>query len=326
MNNQDFKKRVADALEPVKTVINMNQTIEEAIQSLRSKDVTHTISYFYVVDDQNKLVGVVPTRKLLFCDPKLKIASVMESSTIKVRDDQTLQDAMEVFANRNLLALPVVDKDERLVGMIDVGTYTEESFDVADAQHRQDVFQMIGVTIEEEKKVSMWKHYRLRMPWLFCNIFAGVVCAIISRINEEVLSRFLLLAMFIPLVLTLSESTSMQSMTQSLQFLRRPRFKLSQALRTAFREWQVMIIVAISCGLFVGGVSLFWGDGALASFTIASGIFIGITTSVSFGILIPIFLHTTRLDPKVASGPVVLMFADILTTLLYLTLASWWLL
>ena len=85
-------------------------------------------------------------------------------------------------------------------------------------------------------------------------------------------------------------------------------------------------MVALSCGSLVGAVSILWGDGLIASLSIGIGIMISITVSVIFGIMIPIFLHTTRLDPKVASGPVVLMFADVLTTFLYLSLSSWWLL
>lgn len=326
MEHTDLNKLIRDVVEPVHTVLHFDTTVEEALSSLRKKDVAHAISYFYVVDNDNKLVGVVPTRKLLFCDLHTKIIDITDHSIFSIHEDQTLEDAMEIFAHKNLLALPVVDRENHLIGMVNVQMYMEESFDIADSQHRRDIFQLIGISMEEERKVSIWKQYKLRMPWLFCNIFSGVVCAIILGIKEELLAKFLLLAMFIPLVLALSESTSMQSMTQSLQFLRRPRFSWKVAFFRAFKEWQVMLLVGASCGLFVGTVSLFWGDGFLPSLTIATGIFIGVTVSISFGILIPIFLHTTRMDPKVASGPVVLMFADIITTILYLTLASWWLL
>jgi magnesium transporter len=326
MKETDLYKKVADFIDPLGVCLHANSTVEGTLIELRKTEIADKISYLYVVDDEHKLVGIVPTRRLLFCKPEQKIQDIMDFSVIRIKNDQTLKDAMEIFANHNLLALPVVDKDNKLLGTIDVQMYMEESFDVADAQHRRDIFQLIGITIEEKKKFSLWKQYRLRMPWLFCNIFAGIICAIISRINEAVLAKFLLLAMFIPLVLTLSESTSMQSMTQSLQFLRRPRFSWKIALSMAFKEWQVMLLIALSCGFLVGGVSLFWGDGLIASLTISIGILIGVTTSISFGIMMPIVLHTTRLDPKVASGPVVLMFADVITTLIYLSIASWWLL
>ncbi len=326
MKETDIHKPIRDYIEPVNIFLYSNNTVDEALAELRQKDIADKISYLYVIDESKKLVGIVPTRKLLFCKPDQKIHDIMDHSVISIKENQTIKDAMEVFATHNLLALPVVDMENKLLGTTDVQMYMEESFDIADAQHRRDIFQLIGITVEEEKKYSLSKQYRLRMPWLFCNIFAGIICAIISRINEAVLGKFLMLAMFIPLVLTLSESTSMQSMTQSLQFLRRPRFSWKVAITQAFREWQVMLLIAISCGLLVGTVSLFWGDGFLASLTICIGILLGVTTSISFGIMMPIILHTTKLDPKVASGPVVLMFADVITTLIYLSIASWWLL
>jgi magnesium transporter len=145
-------------------------------------------------------------------------------------------------------------------------------------------------------------------------------------VNEDVLSKFLLLAFFIPLVLTLSESSSMQSVAQSLQFLRRPRFHWKIAWIRSVREWQIVALLALTSGILVGGLSLFWGDGFLVSFAIGIGIIAGVIISSLFAISVPIILHRLRLDPKVAAGPVVLMIVDILTTAVYLGLATWWLL
>ncbi len=163
------------------------------------------------------------------------------------------------------------------------------------------------------------------MPWILCNVFSGVMCAIISRYFEVVLGRYLLLAFFIPLVLTLSESTSMMSMTQSLLFLRRPRFRWATAIPRGLQEWKLMLLIAITCGVLVGGLSLFWGEGILPSLAIGFGILFGVGLSVVFGIGLPVILNRLKLDPKVASGPVVLMIADMLTTAIYLGLATWWL-
>jgi magnesium transporter len=115
-------------------------------------------------------------------------------------------------------------------------------------------------------------------------------------------------------------------MAQSLQYLRRPRFNWKTAIKRAKREWQTIGLLALSCATLVGVLSLFWEGGFLASFTIGVGILLSVTLSSLFGLLITVLLHRFRLDPKVASGPVVLMVADMLTTALYLSLATWWLL
>ena len=324
--NRYLTKLVSDVARPVETVVHANDTVEDALKSLREKHIQEKIIYFYVVDEEQKLLGVVPTRKLLLAELTSIVTDIMETSVIRLSINQTLHEAMEIFARHSLLALPVVDNEGHLLGSIDVEMYIEESFDIADARHRSDVFQIIGISLEEEKKRSIFGDYRVRMPWIFCNMIGGVLCAVISNFNENVLGKFLLLAMFIPLVLTLSESVSMQAMTQSMQFLRRPRNTWRLSLIRGFKEWKIVGLIALSSGFLVGLISLFWGDGFMPSATIGIGIMISVTLSSTFGILFPIFLHKTKLDPKVASGPVVLMLADVLTTAIYLSIATWWLL
>ncbi len=323
IKKNDLSKPVSECVRQVGTVLNINDTIEEALPKIREIEVSEKIVYFYALDDEGRLIGVVPTRQLILSKPSTKIKDIVKHSIIRIRTHQTLEDAMEVFERHRLLALPVVDDKEKFVGTIDVQFYVEESFDVADSRHRRDMFQLLGLSLEEGKPISVIKHYRYRMPWLFCNMISGFVCAIIANVNELVLNQFLLLAMFIPLVLTLSESVSMQSMTQSLQFLKRPRISMSYALMNAFKEWKIVWLVAVTSAFIVGTVSLFWGDGFMPSLIIGSGILISVTLSAAFGIVFPVFLHKTNLDPKVASGPVVLMLADALTTFIYLSLATW---
>lgn len=311
---------------PVQTVILITHTVDEALASLRSKNIPQKIIYIYVTDDKDRLKGVVSTRQLLLGKPDQKIEEIMIKNIVKVYANEPMKNILALFSEHPLLALPVVDEKEKLIGIIDIQMLTEEKIDIANAQERADIFQMIGITLEEGKKIPLLRSYRLRMPWLLCNVFSGIVCAVISRFYEVVLSEYLLFAFFIPLVLTLSESSSMQSMAQSIQFLKRPRFSWKTAIKRGRREWRLIGLLAISCAVLVGGLSLFWDGGAIASFTIGAGILGSVTISSLFGLAVPLVLYRFRLDPKVASGPLVLMMADILTTALYLSLATWWLL
>jgi len=160
------------------------------------------------------------------------------------------------------------------------------------------------------------------MPWIFCNMIGGFACAIISRIFELVLLDVIILAMFIPLVLTLSESISMQSLTYSLQLLNRPKISRNRILSRIAKEWKMVLFLALTCGIIVGGVSLFWGGGFPPAFSIAIGIILSVTITGTLGAAIPLILHSRQLDPKVAAGPVVLMFADVITTTIYLGLST----
>lgn len=323
---KNFDKPLRDFVDPVRTTVHVDQTIEEALTFLREKHIEEEIIYIYVVDDERRLTGVVPTRSLLLSEPDTPILSVMDTSLITLNSEQTLQEAMEFLESHRLLALPVVDDKNHLLGVINVGHYLEEKVDVANARRRFDIFQMIGMVVEEGKRASVWNGYRSRMPWIFCNMFGGFACAIISRTFELVLAKVLLLAMFIPLLLTLSESISMQSMTQSMQLLKRQTHHLKYLFQALIREWQTVALLAISSGIIVGAVSLFWGDGLPPALTIGFGIMVSVLISASIGSAVPLILHARRWDPRVAAGPVVLMFADVLTTLIYLSLGTWWLL
>lgn len=326
MAKNDLNRRVGDFISPVQTTIRYNMTVDEALAHIKKYRLGDKIFYFYVVDGDMKLKGVVSTRNLLLSPPEKEIHEISESNVISISAGHTLREAVELLTQHRLLALPVVDEENRLMGIIDVQLYLEEAVDVAKARHSStDLFQVLGLKLEEGKRASTWLTYRTRMPWIFCNMIGGILCAIISRLFETVLVEVILLAMFIPLVLSLSESISMQSMTYSLQLLNRPRVSGKKGIQRVLSEWKMVLLLGITCGIIVGGLSLLWGDGFHPAIAISAGIILSVTITGTVGAAIPLVLHARKLDPKVAAGPVVLMTADVITTIIYLGLSSWWL-
>ena len=322
----NLHRKAKECVANVQTILYEDDTIDKALQNIRGKDIHDQVLYFYVLNHEGKLVGVVSTRELLLRDKEKTIKEMMSKNIIYLHEDQTLDEAMVIMESQQLLALPVLDHEGKFLGVIDVSHYLEESVDVANTKKRMQIFQMMGFVLDEGKQVSTWHSYRSRMPWIFCNMFGGLACAVISRLYELVLSKVLLLAMFIPLVLSLSESISMQAMAQSLHLPHSSKYGKEHPLKKIFRQWKIFSLLAVSCGVIVGGISLFWGDGIEPAFVIMAGIMISIFITALIGAAVPILLHTKRLDPKVASGPVVLMMADVITTTIYLTIATWLLL
>jgi len=306
----------------VQTTIREDQTIDQALSYLRKKHIEDKILYFYALDEEEKLVGVVSARDLLLNESATLISDIMDTNVISLPSTHTLQEAMAILEMQRLLAIPVLDKDGKFLGVIDVSHYLEKSIDVANTKQRFQIFQMLGFVIDEGKKTSTLKSYSRRMPWIFCNMFGGIACAIISRIYEDVLSHVLILAMFIPLVLSLSESISMQSMTQNLNRPNPKSLIKGSLLRSVFIQWKLFALLGITCGVVVGALSLLWGDGVGPAITIMISIMISVLLTALIGAAVPIFLHARRLDPKVASGPIVLMCADVFTTIVYLSIAS----
>lgn len=313
---------VKDYLQPAIIVICKDDTVEETVKILRKKGRESKVFYFYVVGEDGVLMGTVGTRALLIAELQTKVKEIMDTRVIHLKEDQAIESAMEILAKYRLLALPVTDEQHRLKGIFDIQACLEENVDLLKAQRNQDVFQLIGVTQTEMLYRSPLRSYKKRMPWILCNMIGGIACAMVSFFYRDVLGQVLILAMFIPLVLTVSESISTQSMTHSFQILRKQKITCRKIFTQMFLEVRVALIMAFTSGITVGIVSFFWDKNWMVSAVIAVGITLSVIFSSVTGSCIPLFLHLKKLDPKVASGPVVLTLADIITTVLYLSIAS----
>ncbi|MBS0630008.1 MAG: magnesium transporter [Verrucomicrobia bacterium] len=327
MNLTNLQQKVSDFISPVKTTLSVDHTVDDALAHIRKQQLDDQIFYLYVIDQQACLKGVVSTRNLLLSPAESKIEHILEDTIVSISSEHSLQQAKEILTQHRLLAVPVVDGQNRFLGVIDIQLYLGETVDINKAKtNSTDLFQLLGLHLEESKPRSTWLFYRTRMPWIFCNMVGGIACAIISRVYEMVLLEVILLAMFIPLVLTLSESISMQSMTYSLQLIHRPKVSFKRYMSQILSETKMVSLLALTSGLIVGGLSLLWREGWRPPIAIAAGIIISVTISGAIGAAMPLLLHARKLDPKVAAGPVVLMLADVITTTIYLGISTWWLL
>lgn len=326
LSREEMQRPVREFLSPVEIVLYTDQTIDEAVKYLHQSHIDEKIFYFYVLDRRGQLKGVASTRALVLNPPETLVGAVMEESFAFLNAEQTLKEAMHLIEKHRLLALPVVDDRFRFLGVIDVEIYFDDTIRKINGLVRKDIFQFIGLKIEEGKVATPWKGYRARMPWLLCNVGSGLVCAVIARVFQIVLAKFLILAMFIPLVLTLCESVSMQAMTQSLAILRGPQLSGPLIRRRIWLEVKTVFFLSITCSLIVGGLSYFWGEGWEPAYMIGTALVFAIMVAAIVGILMPLTLRLCDLDPKMASGPVILMIVDVAATAIYFTMAYIWLL
>lgn len=323
MTYQNLDKLAKEVVKPINTVVNVRDTIDQALTKLIEKNIDPKISYFYVVDDDDQLLGVVSTRKLLLKERTTKISDIMDTNLVTLDEDQNLREALELFYNFRLLAFPVIDGKGKLLGIVDIDMYVEEPCEVTNNKQKWDVFQVIGYSLEDERRGTVLKSYFMRLPWLFCSLIGGLFCAWIANLNKEVLSKMLMLAMFLPLILALSEAISIQSMTSAIHYLKRPKINFRVSFKRGIRELRVVFLVGLTAGLFVSLSSLLFETGYLPTIAIGFSIIIATLFSAAFGMLFPFLMSRGKLDFKVASGPVVLMLADIFTVILYLGLASY---
>jgi magnesium transporter len=305
------------------TKLNLGQTIAEALDWLRLHPPQGRIIYFYVVDGEGSLQGVVPTRRLLLHPPGTPLADIMVPNVLALPARATVLEACEFFIQHRLLAFPVVNDQNRLLGMVDLELYTEELGRLGETSNRDDLFQLIGVHVANVKQGSPLFAFRNRFPWLGCNLGAGILAAFLSGVFQEELNRVVALAFFIPVVLNLAESVGSQSVSLSLQVLhgRLPTWKaLLQKLRG---ELVTGLLLGLGSGAVVALVALVWLGQMRVALCLVGAITGGVAGSAVLGIAMPILLRLLRLEPRVAAGPIALAGADILTILLYLNLARW---
>lgn len=308
------------------TALNQELTIEEALEKIRMEGIGERIVYFYVVDNEKKLVGVLPTRRLLTASKNTRIKDIMISRVAALPENATVYDACEFFATYKFLALPVVDKDRKIIGIVDVNIFTEELLeldpDIETRQSKSDIFEIIGFTIEEIKNATPLKAWRYRFPWLVTTILSGTVCAILAGIFEATLAESIVIAFFITLVLGLGESISIQSMTVAIQALHTNRPSKEWYLKSIIKELKTAALLGLSSALFVFTVIVIWKKDFNAAFVVGLSIIMVELLAAFWGITVPSILHRTKLDPKISTGPVTLALTDIGTILFYLGSAS----
>lgn len=301
----------------------VEQTIYQALETLRAEPPSGRIIYFYVIDHQRRLRGVVPTRRLLLGAASTPLREIMVDQVVTIPDTATVKEACEVFVEKRLLAIPVIDQESRIVGVVDVDLYTDELADLDRRQASDDLFQLIGVHLTESAKASPWTSFSNRFPWLLANIVGGLLAAFLTGMFEVQLQKVVALALFIPVVLALAESVAIQSVSLSLQSLHGRQPTLRSILRKLQTESATGILLGLSCGTAVSLVAAVWLQQWLVPVCLFGGMVGGITVAAVIGVAMPNLLRWLKREPQVAAGPISLAATDMVTLLMYFSLARW---
>jgi magnesium transporter len=300
-------------------------TIGDALAHIRQVGVGERLVYFYVTGPGGLLMGVIPTRRLLTAPLEDTVDAHMIPNVTVLRPEESLLEASEIFAKRKFLALPVIDENRRLVGVVDVGLLSDKIFDLAEREQLEDLFETIGFNVAQVKEASPVRAFRFRFPWLLATITSGTLCAVLTSVFELTLEKSIVLAFFMTLILGLGESVSIQSMTVAIQALRSTKPTLSWYLGALRREALTALLLGVGCGLIVMLIVWLWRGEALVAASIGTSIALALVTACVTGLSVPALLHALRLDPKIAAGPITLALTDIFTLLFYFGLAWWWL-
>lgn len=276
-----------------------------------------------MLGEDGRLVGVLPTRRLLAASPDQTISELMITRVVTIPQKATVLDACEFLIMHKFLAFPVVDEQRRMVGLVDVSIFTEEVFDYARREKWDEVFEIIGFHLEQVQNASPLRAFRFRFPWLAATIGSGVLCALLTSAYEMTLTKSLVLAFFLTLVLGLGESVAIQSMTVAVQSLPAVKPSAKWYLSALRRDSGTAVMLSGACGTVVGLIAWLWRGEGLSAIAIGGSIALALFWACFFGLSIPSLLHALKLDPKIAAGPMTLALADIFTNFSYFSLAAY---
>ena len=300
-------------------------TVEQALGAIRQQGLGERIIYFYAVDEHDRLAGVLPTRRLLTAPPDTTLGELMVKRVIAIPATATVLDACEFFVLYKFFAFPVVDADRHVIGVVDIGLFTAEMLEERDeniAAQADEIFEALGFRLSHLRGASAWRVFRHRFPWLLATIFGGTMCALLAGAFEATIASSVVIAFFLTMVLGLNESVSMQTMTVTIQALRSQAVTSSWFKVAFLRELRSAVLLGLGCGALVVVIVLLWRKELTAALAIGGSIGLSLVTACLFGVSIPSLLHSLKLDPKIAAGPVTLAVTDFVALAFYFGIAS----
>jgi magnesium transporter len=327
----DFNSLVADHARRDFPLLDADMAVGEALERIRREGVGERVIYFYVVDEEKRLVGVVPTRRLLTAPLEKPLREIMVRRVVAIPAAATVLDACEFFVLYRFLAFPVIDAQRRVIGIIDANLFAEEILEAGESEDRhrrpgtgvvgREFFEALGFHIEQIRGASPWRGFRFRFPWLLVTVTGGTLSAVLAHFFEATLARSLVLAFFLTMVLALNESVSMQSMSVTIHALRSVSVT-TRWLATAFRrEVPTAILLGMACGCVVSAIVWLWRNDFAGALVIGGSIALSLVTACALGLGVPSLLHRLKLDLRIAAGPVTLALADFVALVIYFTSA-----
>jgi magnesium transporter len=302
-------------------------TCDQAVNQLRkASDQLEMAFYIYVINEHSHLVGVVSLRDLVISRSDRPVSEIMETDVIRVqtRDDQEV--VAKLVARYNLLALPVVDETNKLVGIVTV----DDVIDVLRSEATEDMFKMAGaggspITYDG---TTIFKAAKSRLPWLFASWLGGVGVSFIIRGFQDRLIEAVVLASFMPIILGMGGNVGTQTLTIVTRGLALGQINFAQILKVLRREMLIGFASGVVYGTLLGFLASLMSVGVTDKSPVMIGVTVGVSLALAMmiatamGSTVPLVLHRLHIDPAVATGPFVSTSVDALGTVVYFSIAT----
>ena len=303
-------------MQPLAFQLRRDLTCRDAISALHQQhEELETVFYLYVTNDADQLVGVTSLRALLTHAPSTALHEIMAADIIAVSPEEDQEEVARLVSRYDLLAVPVVDSDRRLLGIVTV----DDVLDVIKEEALEDMMLMAGIGDEDDPNNSgVFQAARLRFTWLTVTLVGGIGMAELIGAFEETLAKEAVLAGFIPVMLGMGGNVGIQAATVAVRNIATGHAANTSMLSALFREARVGLLLGIGFALTLGTYALVrWWDQPLLGVAIAIAITATVVAAAALGTMVPLTLHRLGVDPAVATGPFVTTGIDMLAILIY---------
>ena len=292
----------------------------EAINALQDQEDAEMVFYLYTLDDEGRLTGVISLRDLVTTPGETMLKDIMSKQIHVVRPETDQEEVARIVSQYNFLAVPVVDSEDRLLGIVTV----DDVVDIIREEATEDFLQMVGAGKDREILLkSSWENARMRLPWLFASWVGGILAAFIIGVFDNVLQNTIALAAFIPVIMGMGGNIGTQSSTIIVRGLATGRVSIENSIKILFKEIRVGLMLGILYGLLLGvfAVFKFLDVSPMLGIVVGTSICISMIIAATIGSLVPLVLNRFEIDPAVATGPFVTTSIDILGVACYFLIA-----
>lgn len=295
------------------------EAILNDIQSKREKYIEYGVQYAYVLSATGQLQGVLPVRNLLFARRDQTAGEIMIPNPITVGDRTPVLELEKIFEQYNFLGLPVVDQQQRLIGIVDREASTESLQETA----TEDLLKLQGLMGKEElRSMPLGVRSGRRLSWLSINVILNLISASVIAFHQDTLEAVIALAIFLPIISDMSGCSGNQAVAVSMRELSLDLISPKEFGRVFIKESSLGLINGLCLGLLIGCLAWVWQDNAVLGLVVGTALALNTVIAVCVGGLVPLLLKAIKQDPALASGPILTTVTDMCGFLLILGLAS----
>ena len=293
-------------------------TVEQAIRQLEDAGDAEMVFYIYVVDDHGNLVGALSLRQLLLKRPETLLVDIMETDVIRVTTDTDQEEVSQLVASYNVLAIPVVDAQNKLVGVITV----DDVIDVIKEEATEDMYRLAGLDSEERVFSPLKTTILKRIPWLVVNLGTAFLAAFVVAQFEQSIAQFAVLAVFMPIVPLLGGNAGSQTLTVMVRGIALGELSWANSRKALVKEVFVGVANGIILGILVGCIAYLWKGDPILGIVLSLAMLGTLLVAAVVGTLMPLFLRWLKIDPALASSVFVTTATDVSGFVLFLGLGT----